>query len=181
MKQYCKILYHQLQKDIEHCKGKMFAPDKEVECCFRIANNYWRELYENLRSYEFGNDETEMEFFKKWKPKFTSEIEYHNLVYHSLLFQPTALDTAISFWARECKRMEKFKTDNKEFIECYCNGKSELTTYFFLRKYYDPRNILDAKIYDGDAAFMTNGDHPAAMLLALERYEQYVETKMQNL
>jgi hypothetical protein len=181
MKQYCKILYHQLQKDIEHCKGKMFAPDKEVECCFRIANNYWRELAEKLRNYEFENDKTEIEFFKKWKPKFTSEIEYFNLVYHSLLFQPTELDTAISFWAREHKRLEKFKTDNKGFIECYYNTESELTPYFFLRKYYDPRNIFEAKIYDADTAFTTNGDYLVATLLALERYLQYVEMKMQNL
>ena len=160
----------------------MLAYDKEVECCFTIADKYWRELSEKLRKYEFTSEQKEIEFFKTWKPCFTSEIEYYNLVYHSLLFQPKEFDTAIHFWGREYKRLEKFTIDQKEFLECYYNKDCHMmTTYYFLRKYYEPRNILDAKIYDADASIMTNGDSLVASLLALERYKQYAEEQLRNL
>lgn len=159
----------------------MLDYDREVECCFMIADKYWRELSEKLRKYEFDVEAREIEFFKKWKPKFTSEIEYYNLVYHTLLFQPTEVDSAIHFWAREYKRLEKFKTDQKEFLECYQNDQCELISYYFLRKYYDPKNILDAKIYDADTSIITNGDPLVASLFALERYKEYAEEKLRGL
>jgi hypothetical protein len=58
------------------------------------------------------------------------------------------------------------------------DDQSELTQYYFLRKYFLFENIRDAKIYDADSKAVTNGDHLAATLLALRRYTPYVEKKM---
>jgi hypothetical protein len=179
MKDYCTMLYHYLQNEIDQCKQKMLAYDKEVECCFQIAVKYFRKLAEKLREYEFECEENEIEFFKKWKPKFTSEMEYFNLVYHALLFQPIEPDSMITFWEREYKRLEKFKAEQKKFLDCYCKGNRE-TEFYFLRKNYKAENLFESRIYV-DTSITTNGDPLVASLLALERYKGYTDEQLRNL
>src|SRR5689334_8466937 len=101
MNSYCEKFYQHLQRDIELCKATTISYHKEVESCFGTVVKYWMELSEKLSKHEFQSDEEEIEFFKKWKPKFISEIEYYNLIYHSLLFQPAEPNSLISFWGRE--------------------------------------------------------------------------------
>jgi hypothetical protein len=181
MKDRCTVLYHYLQKELTLCKKRKLAFEKEVECCFRVSDKYKRCLVEEFKKYEFKTDEEEIEFFKMWKPRFTSEIEYYNLIYHSLLFQPLEIESAFYFWRREYGRLNIFKTDNNLFLECYANEQSELTPYYFLRKYYDFKNILNAKIYDADTFITTNDDSLVSTLLALERYKEYAEEKLGSL
>jgi hypothetical protein len=181
MKQYCTRIYRQLQQELAQCEKRNLSFHKEIECCFLIANKYWNRVKEKLNTYEFATEEKEIDFFKRLKPKFTSEIEYYSFLYHAALFAPTDFDAAFIFWSREYGRLRKFESDNEAFLLCYRNDQNELTQYYFLRKYFLFENIRNAKIYDADTKAVTNGDHLAAMLLALRRYIPYVEKKIATL
>lgn len=101
MKPYTITAYQQMQEELVRCTtGEAFCI-KEAEQCFQLANHYWNKVKEKLNTCRFETDESEIEFFKMVKPKFTSEIEYYSLLYYSLVFEPAGLDAAISFWGRE--------------------------------------------------------------------------------
>lgn len=74
--------------------------------------------------------------------------------------------------------MEKFKNENYEFYVYYKFGGIGQDEYYFLPEYYDPQLILEAKVYDADLEMLTNGDQLVSTLLALERYTEYVKTKL---
>lgn len=178
MEHYCEMLYCKLQKELGQCRNKKLAVEKEVECCFQASVKLWMELSEKLKNHCFETEEKEMEFFKMWKPKFTSVIEYYHLVYHALLFEPGDADMAILFWEREHERLEKFRADNRLFLQCYEDDQNEMGPYFFLRKYYCSGCTANTRIYETGDGISTNGDWFVAALLALQKYMGYVEKKM---
>lgn len=177
----CKALFHQLQEDLSHCKNKLLPFEQEVECCFQVTERYWRRLQQNISKYVFRNSDEQIEFFRDWKPKFTSEIEYYNLLYHAILFRPRDIIAAIRFWRREAGRLEKFKNENYEFYVYYKFGGVGKDDYYFLPENCDPQLVLEAKVYDADLDLLTNGDYLITSLLALERYSEYVQTKLKSL
>lgn len=181
MKVCAALLYNQYQNDIEHCRRKRLVYDQEIECCFQLAYKYIAELNRQLKQYEFQCEEKEIEFFKKHKPKFTSELEYYNLVYQSLLFKPSDSGPLNIFWRRECGRLNKFKTEHEEFVACYYKEKSEMDAYYFLREFYQYKNTADSNLNDELPWAFTNGDLFAASLLAFERYTNYAEMQLENL
>lgn len=148
-----------------------------VECCFIAANRHWNFIKQKLAHHHFKKEDHEIDFFKNTKPRFTSEIEYYCLLYHSLLFEPHDLVHAFDFWSREYERLQKFEEVNSEFLSCYKRQHCAAAPFYFLRKYCLVRNAMEAKIYD-DASSATNGDHLVATFMALKRYHVYVEEKM---
>jgi hypothetical protein len=180
MKRLCSIIYNELQQVLDGYNSSELAV-QDVEHCFQVANRIWYRLRDKLKSYQFKNDDKEIEFFKFFKPKFTSEIEYYSLLYHSILFQPLDPVQANIFWCREYQRLEKFETENSSFLFCYSNKHCGQTPYFFLRRHYMPKPIPRPGLYDVDTGAITNGDQLVATFLALIRYRAYTENKIVSL
>lgn len=181
MKPYTITIYQQMQENLaRYIKGgNCFIND--IEQCFQLANLHWNKVKKKLNTYRFKNEENEIEFFKTIKPRFTSEIEYYSFLYHSLIFEPDGTDAAIDFWSREYGRLQRFEEDNKSFLLCYQDDGCEMTPYYFLCKYYVPKNALDIKMYDAGTTAITNGDHLVACFLALKRYQPYAKKQLESL
>lgn len=180
MKRFCSILYKNLQQDLLRCKKTTPLFEAQVETCFQVAYRYWKEVKENLSSYEFKNDRCEIEFFKQCKPKFTSEIEYYELLYHAVVFEPPATGDAILFWNRESQRLQKFEEEHKSFLLCYADHCCSLLPYYFLRRYSEI-GTRQPKLYDTAIVHRTNGDPLVAAFWALKRYVNYVYKKQAEL
>ena len=71
MRHYCIKLAVQMEAELTRCNSAASCFEKNVECCFGVANRYWSQVQEKLKQNEFENDEAEIEFFKVLKPKFT--------------------------------------------------------------------------------------------------------------
>lgn len=178
MTRYCKNIYLRMQQQLSQCNNAHNCFEKYTECSFVTANKNWNLVKKKLKTYTFRSEELEIEFFKIFKPKFTSEIEYHSFVYHCILFQPADRLQAVEFLERERKRCEKFEAENSSFVQCYKNDRDELNRYYFLRKYYVYSSELETKMYDAGSDAVTNGDHLVAMILALKRYENFVNERL---
>lgn len=172
MEEYCALLYQRMQAELRQSEQNQICRYTRVQDAFRICNTYWNEIKSKLKGYEFKNDEEEIDFFKVRKPQFTSQIEYHCFLYHSMLFEPEDNVHAADFWKKELGRLQKFEEDNKDFISCYENSICERQPYYFLRRYLE-KQLMQAKIYD-DPFSITNGDALLAVLFALRSYTAYV-------
>ena len=135
MKSFCITTYRQMQTELKQCEHSKSCMHKMVECCFIIANLHWNKIKQKLVCYRFEKEEHEIDFFKHTKPRFTSEIEYYCLLYHSLLFEPHDLVHAFDFWSREYIRLQKFEEGHSEFLSCYRSLHCNAAPFYLLRKH----------------------------------------------
>jgi hypothetical protein len=155
----------------------LYSNHEQVQNAFTICNIAWNEVKDKLKGHRFSKEEQEIEFFKKIKPLFTSKIEYYCLIYHGLLFEPDEHSMAIEFWRRERGRLQKFRTDHKDFIACYQNEVCLMNRHYFLRNAFLETGGPGLKLYD-DKNSVTNGDVLVATMIALTRYEDYSKARL---
>src|SRR5687767_8427834 len=105
-----------------------------VECCFHKAERHWRVLADQVASIEFATPKEEIHFFKDFKPLFTSEIEYYNMVYHSEVFKPVEDPVGeLKYWQRESNKLDLFVVANSEFYIYYKGGQTYHDKDWFVR------------------------------------------------
>jgi hypothetical protein len=181
MKKRAEYLYSHLLQDMDHCKRKGFDTKREAECCFHIADKYWAILKHEVVHYDFSNEQDEIDFFRVIKPKFTSEIEYYNLVFHMSLPLPDDPVSHEYLWRIEAQRLKKFIQSNQEFYDYYKSGRNDRDHEYFIRVNSDLSNFPKIKVYDMDSRANTSHDSLVASLIALERYDRYVAEQLDKL
>lgn len=175
-------LHSLMLKDLQYCRQFNSSQHSLTECCFQTAILYWGRIRESLTDFKFENCQEEITFFKTVKPLFTSEIDYYNLIYHSLLFQPDMIHFYQQeiFWKREPLRLERFIEENMDFYSYYKNGGTEMDKLYFLREANQTGNGKAFKDYDNEQT-ATSHDPLIATILALERYHAYVQEQLVKL
>jgi RteC protein len=178
-----KTTYNQLYNEMQADISRVELPElKRVECCFRIATDYWCRLKELIRDQDFAGYDKEIDFFKNVKPLFTSEIEFYTLVYQAMLFQPENDPCELTiFWKNELRRLQKFKESKEEFVRYFKSGSVCMDQQYFLRENNDLSNAVFCKIYGQDRKYTTSHDCLVAALLAQEMYHEYVKEKLKRL
>ena len=126
-----------------------------------------------VRSFDFENEEDEIDFFRDTKPQFRSFIEYYVILSESLMFVPDHPATELIFWYEEQKRHDRFIAKNKTFIDYYEQGQTKKDKIFFLRKNY---HLENPKIfnYDNDLDLSTGQDQVLGTYLAFKKYLEYI-------
>jgi hypothetical protein len=181
MKKRATYLYRFLQEDMEGCREKGFCVITEIECCYQVANKYWSLLRNELISYPFETVAEEIEFFKKFKPLFTSEIVFYELIYHAELFKPEKASDLKNFLLREKSRFSRFITIHAVFYDYYKMDDTSRDEIFFVRENNDYSNFLNAPAHDLEEKAATSHDYLVAQIIALKRYDKYIEEKLQEL
>ena len=181
MKKRCTHLYQFLQQDLQRCKEKHIGWIERIECCYQVANKYWVLLRSEIGNYEFEKADEEIEFFKKCKPLFTSEIAYYELLYHVELFKPEKQDELQNLLLREKNRLTKFIWSNADFYEYYKAGETCNDEIYFVRINSDLSNFRNAPAHDVDEKAATSHDYLIAQIIALERYDKYVQQRLDQL
>jgi hypothetical protein len=183
MNKKAEQLYQSMLTDLLYCQQKGMNQQKEIECCFQISNKYWALLKNEVANYVFKNAADEIEFFKRLKPSFISEIEYYSLLYHAQLFKESTneLCKQEQFWKREAERLEKFKKENRDFYRYYKKGDTKNDKKWFLRANNDLSNFRMANAYDLDVNANTSHDYLVAKLIALKKYLDYVNKELEGI
>lgn len=167
-------LYRALQAALRDCASPDVPFAKEIESCFGIAMTYWNRLVDLLARAPGWTRAEEIHFFKTIKPMFRSEIEYYNLIYHTVLFQPFDHELSMNFWRREVQRLDKFRSQHVFFYEYYSQGRTNKDHRYFLV----PRAQRNA--VGSLAEGVTQGDGLLTTLLALQRYTLYATERLEQ-
>jgi hypothetical protein len=181
MKEKARLLYDSLQQELRCCKEKNLCIVAETEYCYTTANKYWELLKHEVSEYEFEKIEEEIEFFKKGKPLFTSEIVYYEFLYHIEFFKPEKQEELYNLLLWEKDRLSKFIWKNTAFYEYYKSGETNMDEIYFVRANSDLSNFPCAPVYDLDAKGTTSHDYLIARIIALERYDRYVQSSLVEL
>lgn len=138
-------LYSQLEKEISECQHKGLPLLEEGEQCFHISSKYLSVLKHRTARYRFNSIEEEILYYKHYKPKFLSWIEYFSLIVHSLTFCPDELFPlqVLDFWKRQNKRLQRFTQNHKELFNYYKSNLTNSDAMYFSKEANDPERITD--------------------------------------
>jgi RteC protein len=171
MKEEWSLLYESMSREMETCgelKPHLMA---EIECRFNIAQRHWSQVQLKLENHVFLSKLDEIEFYKRIKPLFKSQIEYYNLVYQAEILKPADLPGEMKeSWIKEQFKLDKFIQDNMGFITYYKSGATTWDEEYFLLPALDNEN--------GNTIYP---DELITTLFALEKYALYSQNELSKL
>jgi hypothetical protein len=160
---YCQDMYRSLSEELLQWPHPL---QEEIEACFGSCYRYWSLVSAKAMNYPFSGLAEEIEFFKKIKPLFVAQMDYYQLLYHALLFQPeTTPELLQSFWQRESQRLPDFIQDHHSFYFYYTTGGTWQDADLFTRR---PATGLTEEPHSAS-------DHLVSRLLALQRYADHLQ------
>lgn len=179
MNQDARQLYIQMRQDIALCKQKGMDCQTKCECCFQIAEKYWKLLKGRLKEYVFESITDEIEFFKHIKPLFIAEIEYYRLLLNTTHFRPedNKIEEAKDYWLKQCNRLGKYISENIEICTYIKTGRTDKDTEWFVRV----NNAGNKVVCAADPTVTSSHDLLVGQFLAFEKYSNYADEKFKEL
>jgi RteC protein len=170
MLEFTKQLHDEL---LENLEGLDRSPDNEkIFACRRLEliHEAIKQLKEKLRAYKFISEQEEIQFFKTSMPQVLSLLIYYKEKIDLESFQEMTIPKLkFGFVNRTYSRTEKYIEDNIEFYKYYHTGKSDLDSYYFLRKNQLSQENLDLLSSVMDPSFGTIYSLKVATFLAYEK------------
>ena len=137
--------------------------EKSVEIIFKAFNN----LKKQFLKEKIISSETEIDFFKNIKPKFTSLYIYHNAIFKIETKMPHGGDRITKkYLNKELKKLKRYFDNNLDFYNYHRTGSSFLDFKYFVRGNLDVKLRLDSFYFEADHNFSTSHDFKIAKILA---------------
>jgi hypothetical protein len=151
---------------------------KSTEITLKVIYNIKKQF---LKDKTMSLD-SEIDFFKNIKPKFTSLYIYHNAIFKIEAKMPHCGEKITKkYLNNELKKLKRFFDNNLDFYNYHRTGSSYLDFKYFVRGNYDVNLRLDSFYFEVDHNFSTSHDFKLAKVLAYDRIQVYLETKLSNI
>ncbi|CAM3237102.1 RteC domain-containing protein [Kaistella daneshvariae] len=166
----------------EHLQKKLLLLKREKPRQLEYAQYALMETDEAIRtlkpwviSHHFDSWESEVLFFKVWKPKFIAKFIYYSKVVHLLSWLPQSGNKfKKNVYSNELENLRLFAENTREFLSYYRRGATYLDHKYFLRFKYDLDVNLAVDLHSYDERFSTTHDHLVSQILAFEDYEVFL-------
>jgi hypothetical protein len=130
----------------------------------------------------FENQQDEIEFFKKAKPKVYSQLIYHNQIFKIESKRPNSSDKVQrKFLVGELDKIQIFLNDNLEFYQYHRCNSNFLDDHYFIRGKGDIRLRLGNIDFLMDSLFCTNHDQTVACIKAYDILTIYLKQELEKL
>ncbi|KQR91423.1 hypothetical protein ASG01_13695 [Chryseobacterium sp. Leaf180] len=138
-----------------------------------------RKLKKYIGQHQFKDWAEEIAFFKVTKPKFVSIYIYYSKLLAIESAKPYA-DSAIlkQYYESERSNLLYFYHEHKEFISYYRRKATYLDKKYFVKYRFDFKLKLSAEFYSYDEQFSTPHDHTVSQILANDRLDLYLTSKI---
>ena len=151
---------------------------KSTEITLKVINNIKKQF---LKDKTMSLD-SEIDFFKNIKPKFTSLYIYHNAIFKIETKMPHGGEKITKkYLNNELKKLKRFFDNNLDFYNYHRTSSSYLDFKYFVRGNYDVSLRLDSFYFEVDHNFSTSHDFKLAKVLAYDRIQVYLGTKLSNI
>lgn len=147
--------------------------------CIHFMENVFERLKEYIKTYEFKNEEEEIEFFKEYKPKLFCYLIFYRKIYNIEMFRPKGgIETQKTYLKNELQRINDYFHKNKDFYHYYSSNSVHLDQVYFLRG--KPRITLNLECFyfERDPKFSTNCDFKVAKIIANDMIESYINKEL---
>ena len=154
------------------CRNMPGDTTQNIEKCFFAAVTYAQRLRIRVKPLTLGQKD-QIFFYRHVFPRFASEAEYYNLLYHAAVFAPGKGEkNELAFWRRELERFKNFKAQYAEFYHYFESGETDRDEEWFLPKINHEDVVME---------YVNVGDMLCSKFLALERYTFFLYKKIASL
>ena len=161
MKNECLQLYQEMLNDTALKAPRESDFTGWIEHCFRVSVLAGMRLQKMIENYSFADEQERRWVLKTLKPQFSGWVEYFTLIYTAELFVPDDLANKMEYWNRELGKTWNFLMKHEGF---YLSYKEKLV-----------QESPDDRRTDG------SNNNLAAMIMAREKYMEYIEDKLTEL
>lgn len=172
-----ECLHKEMLQDIGRTIQLDLPEPEKIGSCFWVAANHWDELKKRICPSVFDDPDTEIDFFRNVKPRFTGYIQYFTIVSEALLFVPEKRGNEITYWEEEMKRYNIFCNKHEEFVAYYKSGNTDMDAHYFTRASEDSPNLHPLMTYDADKKFCSTHDWVIRGLVAHDLYHEFAKNK----
>lgn len=170
-------IHNEMMDTMNQCKNLELPETEKIECCFRIATNYWEIVKRKWKEKENPSLDEEINFFRDLKPGFTAYIEFYLLQNQGLLFAPDWPAAKFSYWKNEANRYYRFCRRNMRFLFYFHSGSRKKDgEYFICRNESFPVSPSD-KIFN-DCDCRSSHDGIVRSFIANKMYREFATTKL---
>lgn len=118
-----------LSKEVNHTLSEICDQNEQILRrayeCIGFMENVFERLKEYMKTYEFKNEQEEIEFFKECKPKLFCYLIYYRKVYNIEMFRPKGgIEAQKTYFKNELQHINDFFHNNKDFYHYYFSNQS---------------------------------------------------------
>lgn len=158
------------------------SPLRKAEMGIRLCNRTLSELQHLVEKEDFEDSASEINFFKNIKPIPMSYLIYFTEVRTCELSIPKAGNNPkIRFLEKEVKKINKFFSQTKDFVNYMEQSHSYMDPQYFTRNNLDYHPFAPTINYYQYPEFSTSHDMLWAMTQAMYKFIHYIREKLQKL
>lgn len=162
-----KQLLFELTEQLSFINLEIENPIAKSEKSVQLALLTCNKLKKQFLKEKSISNESEIEFFKNVKPKFTSLYIYHNAIFKIETKMPRGGNRiAKKYLNKELKKLKRYFVHNLDFYNYYRTGSSFFDFKYFTRGSHDIKFRLDSFYFEADHNFSTTHDFKVAKILA---------------
>ena len=174
-----KQLLFELTEQLSFINLEIDNPIAKSEKSVQVSLLTYNKLKKQFLKEKSISDESQIDFFKNVKPKFTSLYIYHNAIYKIETKMPRGGNRiAKKYLNKELKKLKRYFDNNLEFYNYYRTGSCYLDIKYFSRGSLDIKLRLDSFYFEVDKNFSTSHDFKVAKILAHDLVQVYIETRL---
>lgn len=145
--------------------------EKSVELCVLALT----ELKAIILKNGFQSKKSEIDFFKKIKPRFESRLKYHVALFDLEKHKPRGSESQQrKYYEKKLKEIDDFTKANLEFYTYYKTGAVHFDDLYFVRGKHSIQLALQSCVFDIDIKFRTSHDHKISRILADEMLQTFL-------
>lgn len=145
----------------------------------KLVFNIILKLKDFAVAYQFPDQETQIRFFKEFKPVFVSELYYHLKIYRLESERPDPRHMQKKYLHTKLKAIANWLDAHKEFSKYIRSGETAHDPEYYLPGHHNEFTPLFS--FDSDPAFCTAKGHEAALLIANKRLAAELEGRLTTL
>jgi hypothetical protein len=173
---FSERLYADLNKDLNAIllddEQVIKRQEKSIHTCLK----YLRKLKDYAKLNDPATPDEEIAFFKGIKPRFKSQLIFHQALLNIEIRKPIGEGQVVSeYYLNEIKILRHFFESNLTFYQYVRTQATYLDEYYFVRGNYDVHLDPDQCVIDFDPTFSTTHDHKLAQVMANELLQEHLE------
>ncbi|RXK86995.1 RteC domain-containing protein [Filimonas effusa] len=165
-----ELLYSELMEALEAIKEEESYVLKRAERSIKATRKAMEHLRHFVISHPFENEQEEILFFKKVKPKFYSKMIYYIKLYRIESRKPAgSVKSRLKYLKTELQKLDYLFSNNSDQYQYYRSDSSYLDHELFVRGKQDNSFTLDAHSFYSDPEFSTGYDLLLGKMIAYEQ------------
>ncbi len=136
------------------------------------------ELHQWLKSYDFENNQDEIEFFKVIKPSVISKLILQKEILRIETNVPRGKIQIRKFYEAELRKIYGYSLNNNKFYQYYRSGSEEFDELYFTRASKKNRLETECIHINFDPTLSTFFDYKLAKIIAFDELVKYLESQI---